>query len=713
MFSLKKLWKDQKGAFAMQFALMIIPLMGCTGLAIDGGRAFLARYELAAALDAAALAVGSSTGTDAQLKAIAQKFVDQNYRAGPAGSVVLDLHPSSTKITLNGKVNMDTFFMPIFGWDKVEISADSEVVRGGNNVEVALALDITESMSGSKISALRTAAKNLVTTVVNDTQTPYFSKVALVPWGTNVHVSSTYADVLRGPIAGPVNITAATWKNGTAKTITGATWKSGSAFATVTKITKVSSRVQLTFSANPSTLANGDFIYISGVSSPSNNSYGAVVNNLKFMVADKTTSSPWTMNLMTTGGVYVTPPSGSNNATNGTVQECFNAGCEVQITASAHGYSAGDWLYISSVAGMTQINNAAGATWTVGSTPAVTTNTFMLSGSDGPSYSNYSSAGTAQKCFTNICEVQVTAAGHGLANGDLTQISGVNGMTQLNLSGTSYWTAASVTTNTFIAATTVGPSYSTYTSAGTSQCLQEGCKIFRFTAKSGSVVTKTSSNCVTERTGTEKYTDAAPGSGQWLGRDYPGASGTLVECNTANSIIPLTANKTTLKNAIDAMTVTGSTAGQIGTAWGWYMVSPNFASLWPNAENKPLAYGTKDLVKVVVLMTDGDFNTGHCKGVTSNDYAYSSVSTSDRINCNTTNGAPFDQAKAICDNMKANDKKIIVYTVGFQLDVQSAKDFMAYCATDSAHAFLAENSTQLQSAFDSIATSISRLRIAK
>ena len=58
--SIGKFAANTRGAFAMQFALLAIPLTVCTGLAIDGGRAFLARFELASALDAAALAVGST-----------------------------------------------------------------------------------------------------------------------------------------------------------------------------------------------------------------------------------------------------------------------------------------------------------------------------------------------------------------------------------------------------------------------------------------------------------------------------------------------------------------------------------------------------------------------------------------------------------------------------------------------------------------------------
>ena len=61
--SIGRFLKNRDGAFAMQFALMVVPLTVCTGLAIDGGRAFLARYELSSSLDAAALAVGSTSAS--------------------------------------------------------------------------------------------------------------------------------------------------------------------------------------------------------------------------------------------------------------------------------------------------------------------------------------------------------------------------------------------------------------------------------------------------------------------------------------------------------------------------------------------------------------------------------------------------------------------------------------------------------------------------
>ena len=113
---------------------------------------------------------------------------------------------------------------------------------------------------------------------------------------------------------------------------------------------------------------------------------------------------------------------------------------------------------------------------------------------------------------------------------------------------------------------------------------------------------------MTERGGADAYTDTAPSVAP-VGKNYPGSD---VPCLT-NQILPLSSNKTTLHNRINALTDGGSTAGHIGIAWGWYMISPNFGYLWP-ADSQPAPYDTLNLLKAAVIMTDGEFNTVHCNG---------------------------------------------------------------------------------------------------
>lgn len=152
--SMKRFFADKKGAFAMQFALLAIPLTVCTGLAVDGGRAFLARFELAAALDAAALAVGSTYSENSDINTVAHKFVNANFRSPHKGPISLELQnldDEEETVILKGTVTLETYFMPLVGQPTVTVSAESEVKRGGANVEVSLVLDITGSMAGTRI----------------------------------------------------------------------------------------------------------------------------------------------------------------------------------------------------------------------------------------------------------------------------------------------------------------------------------------------------------------------------------------------------------------------------------------------------------------------------------------------------------------------------------------------------------------------------------
>lgn len=689
--SIGRFFNNRRGAFAMQFALMVVPLFVCTGLAVDGGRAFLARFELGSALDAAALAAGSTVGDQTALEAVARKYVDTNYRQAKPGSVTLKLTRDTDMLTLEGSVPMETFFMPIVGIKTVQVAAVSEVRRGGTDLEVSLVLDTTGSMSGQRIVDLKSAATDLVNTVVGDTQTPHYSRLALVTYGDNVYVGD-YADAARGPVVAGHAITNATWKDGSAALITNATWKS----ATTKSITGITRDNPGVVTSNSHGLSTGDLIGIKsvkGMRQVNDRAYRVVrIDSNKFSLEDL-------------DGNRVRTSGYSSYSSSGKWWKCANANCEVGVTAN-NSFTNGDAVIVQNVGGM-GINSTT--PWVVGNRSS---GSFTLTGSVGPDYSDYSSSsGTAQKCFNAQCEVKVTSVNHGFANGAWVTIDGVNGMTDINFDSTNSWQVKDRTTDDFLLAGSTGPSYSNWSAtSGTIWCNDYSCKYYRYTARSGSTVTRMVSQCVTERTGSEAYTDAGPSDAP-VSFNYPGTSNnTSAGCRTTGALVPMTDSKTTLTDKIAALTPHDATAGQIGLAWGWYMISPNFKALWPEEKNRPRDYGSSNLSKVVVLMTDGEFNTANCNGVNSRDY--SAASSSDRIDCDATNGGPFAQAQNICTNMKA--KGITIYTVGFGDDLSGSDgDALRNCATDAGHAYLAVTGDDLKKAFAQIAKSIALLRLSK
>jgi len=205
-----------------------------------------------------------------------------------------------------------------------------------------------------------------------------------------------------------------------------------------------------------------------------------------------------------------------------------------------------------------------------------------------------------------------------------------------------------------------------------------------------------SSTCVYDRVGTEADTDAIPTTGNYFkGRlDLP----TAQACPTS-TLLPLTDDKATLKSTAAAFTTSTSTAGQIGTNWAWNLVSPNWASIWPNSAI-PAPYDDGKTVKAVVLMTDGEYNTfdGRCDNGGCTPYGPRGQDSN-------------DHAKAMCENMK--DKGVLVYTVGFMLNHPAASETLGTCATSPQHYFRAENGDELRAAFAAIATQLNNLRLTK
>jgi Flp pilus assembly protein TadG len=182
--------QGQRGNIALITAIAIIPITLALGAALDVSRAYQVRSRLAFALDAAGLAVGSSSGTDAELRVVMKNFFDKNYPAAALGTPIsLDMSVNGNIITLTATVELETTFMKIAGIRSFDISYKNEISKEVKGLEVVMALDTTGSMASSgKIQALRTAAKDLVDILFGNQANPEKLKMGLVPFVTSVNI---------------------------------------------------------------------------------------------------------------------------------------------------------------------------------------------------------------------------------------------------------------------------------------------------------------------------------------------------------------------------------------------------------------------------------------------------------------------------------------------------------------------------------------------
>src|SRR5687767_15029392 len=146
MLCFRSFCKDQRGNFAMLFALAMVPLFGIVGAAIDYSRASEVRAKLSEALDAGVLAVGSQPKmSDADAFKIVDGWVATHLGPAYAG----DWHLNSVKVGNDGTIlasasgGVDTMMGRLLGVDEISIGTTSEAVRSMGKVEVALVLDNT------------------------------------------------------------------------------------------------------------------------------------------------------------------------------------------------------------------------------------------------------------------------------------------------------------------------------------------------------------------------------------------------------------------------------------------------------------------------------------------------------------------------------------------------------------------------------------------
>lgn len=201
--------------------------------------------------------------------------------------------------------------------------------------------------------------------------------------------------------------------------------------------------------------------------------------------------------------------------------------------------------------------------------------------------------------------------------------------------------------------------------------------------------------CVIERMGSDAATDAPPSGSGALGRVTSLPYGSY-SC-PSDTVLPLLGKSgaETLKDTIANYTALGSTAGHIGAAWGWYLLSPAWAGVLP-AESVPAAYDDKKITKTMLIMTDGLFNTSYKSGP-GTDMAQQTEES-------------YTQFQALCTGAKA--KGITIYAVGFDLSDARAMKELEQCASSSANFFDAKTGTDLNAAFKAVADNLNILRIA-
>ncbi len=196
--------RAKDGNFAIVFGLLLAPLMAMVSAALDYNTASRDRAVLQASLDSAALAVARAPHLDnQQAGALLNALVQANYVPGSGRTPTIRFTRAHDFVSVNAADEVPRLMPLIMLPDlkTIRIAASSEVRWGTNDIEIALVLDNTGSMSsnnkmtelkralcGQSDCASATPASGFVKIMRDAARRDDQVRVALVPFDTVVRM---------------------------------------------------------------------------------------------------------------------------------------------------------------------------------------------------------------------------------------------------------------------------------------------------------------------------------------------------------------------------------------------------------------------------------------------------------------------------------------------------------------------------------------------
>ncbi len=199
--------------------------------------------------------------------------------------------------------------------------------------------------------------------------------------------------------------------------------------------------------------------------------------------------------------------------------------------------------------------------------------------------------------------------------------------------------------------------------------------------------------CVTDRTQDYDTKNTVPSAGNAptmvIPEEY--VSGSTSYCKTGSStylqpIVPLSYDWATLKTSITNMVPTGNTNQGIGMAWGWLTLGQGAPFNAPSLDSN---YTYK---QAIILLSDG-------------------LNTQNRWY---SNAAQIDARQAIlCTNAKAAGITVYTIQVNTATKADATSTVLQNCASGLDKFYLIRNANQTLTVFNSIGTSLSKLRVSR
>lgn len=183
--------RDEDGALIV-FALILFTLMVMMGgLALDLMKGETTRVNLVQTADRAALAATALSNT-LDPEAVARDYMLKAGLGDQVASITVTQDMNYKSVQIKGVADTHPLFMHMLGINQFDVYANTKAEQGLSNIEIALVLDVSGSMTGQKIASLKVAASNFVDQVFAQ-DVDHRVSVSIVPYNAQVNLP----DVLR------------------------------------------------------------------------------------------------------------------------------------------------------------------------------------------------------------------------------------------------------------------------------------------------------------------------------------------------------------------------------------------------------------------------------------------------------------------------------------------------------------------------------------
>ena len=189
MARLQGFCRDDSGAMTPFTTMMFFLMLLIGGLAIDVMRHERTRVMLQQTLDNSVLAAAARSQT-LDPEDVVSDYFDKAGLSEYLTAITVDQGLNYRSVSADAEADTRPFFMSLMGVDEFYVSADSAAEEKISNIEVSLVLDISGSMDGSRINALRPAARSFVDTIFSNSEAGKVS-MSLVPYSTQVNIGPT------------------------------------------------------------------------------------------------------------------------------------------------------------------------------------------------------------------------------------------------------------------------------------------------------------------------------------------------------------------------------------------------------------------------------------------------------------------------------------------------------------------------------------------